>query len=547
MSSFSEAILFARNRNKNKTSGKRFKEILEIIYKHDVMNGLSPEQAVNLLEDLGPTFVKLGQIASTHPDILPAEYCDAFAKLRSDVKPMPFETVREVVERELDEPLEDIFSEFDERALGSASIAQVHRAVLKENGAVVAVKVQRPEVVDTVAEDLTILERIVNLYDLVVPESNKISLKELLDELKRTSNDELDFTIEAHNLERFYENNSPRAKVDSPRCYEKYTTSAILTEDYFASPSINELDSIENFSQARRDQVAQRIARNYLEQILEDGFYHADPHAANILITKDFGIEWIDFGMMGELSSTDCEKVLNILRALYRNDAYGLQRGLTKVITPQGPVDHGHLTEVCEGIIEDFVDVDLENFNVSAFFTTLIDSIADCGYKIDPFLITMARALVTLEGTVRLVSKKLNIMEAIREYLRSEVEPGSTSKRVQRLFATSVDSAEAAVKLPTKLLDVVDMMQKGQFKVSMDMDMDRSFTKDIVDAASYFAFAVLAAAMIVGSCILCTTELQPQLLGIPVIGFLGFIFGVALMLYITYRIFRDRTVRKHRK
>ena len=547
MASFSEAILSARSKTKSRTSAKRFREILGIIHKHNISHGLTPEQAVALLEDLGATFVKLGQIASNHPDILPMEYCNAFAKLRTEVAPMEFSTVRMVVEEELGQPLEKVFSEFDEKALGSASIAQVHRAVLAENGREVAVKVQRPEVVQTVADDLAILERIVDLYDLVVPEANRISLKDLLDELARTSREELDFTVEAHNLERFYENNAPRAHVNAPHCYQRYCTRAILVEDYLSSPSIHDIGAIPNFTPARRKQVAERIARNYLQQILEDGFYHADPHAANILVTADFSVEWIDFGMMGEMSAGEREKVLNILKALYRSDAYGLQRGLTKVITPTGPVDHGRLIEVCETIIEEFANVDLEEFKVSALITTLIDSVSSCGYEIDSFLLTLARGLVTLEGTLKMVSEQLNIMEAISEYIRSDMDLAGMAKKVQRLAGNGVDSMEAMSKLPTKLLDVLDMLQKGQVRMGMVMDMDRDLVKDLTNSLSYFAFALLAAAMIVGSCILCTTALQPQILGIPAIGLAGFFFGVALMLYITYRIFRDRLMRKHRK
>lgn len=203
MPSFTDAFQIARKRNANRAaSTKRFKEILGIIRKHNITGGLTPQAATTLLEDLGPTFVKLGQIASTHPDVLPEEYCDAFGKLRAHVAPLDADAVKEVVERELGKPIDELFSEFDDRAVGSASIAQAHRAVLRDGGDVVAVKVQRPHVVETVAEDLAIMERIVDLYNLMAPEDSKLSIAELVDELARTSRDELDFRIEARNLKR---------------------------------------------------------------------------------------------------------------------------------------------------------------------------------------------------------------------------------------------------------------------------------------------------------------------------------------------------------
>ena len=548
MPSFSEAFLFARRRNRGRDTSKRFREILDIVRTHGILGeGLTPETAVTLLEELGATFVKLGQIASTHPDILPAEYCDAFAKLRADVTPMDFETVKGVVEEELEAPLGTLFSDFDEHAVGSASIAQVHRAVLAEDGTVVAVKVQRPGVVETVAEDLAIMERIVELYDLVVPSGSGISLAELLDELARTSRDELDFTIEARHLERFAENNAERENVGSPRSYERYCTSAILTEDYLDSPAVGSPDGLARFSEEERENIASLMAENYLQQVMEDGFYHADPHAGNVLITDAGGIEWIDFGMMGEMTPRERERVMAIAKALYRGDAYSLQRSLLKVVTPTGDVDHGRLIDICETVIDEFVDVDLESFDTSALVNTLMNSLSGGGYRIDPFLASLARGLVTLEGTVRLVSSKLNIMGVVVSYMRSGLDIPSLSRRAQKFAANATGSVEAAAALPTKAMDVLDMFQKGQIRINMDIDVDDGFSKTLADSISYFAFALLACGMIVGSCILCTTALEPRVLGIPVFGFAGFVFGVALMVYVSYLIFRDRRRRRRRR
>ena len=547
MPSFSEAFMFARKRNRSKSTGKRFREIVDILRRHDVRSGLTPQKATEVLEELGATFVKLGQIASTHPDILPKEYCDAFGKLRAHVTPMDMDTVREVVERELAHPLEELFSEFDETAVGSASIAQVHRAVLEETGQVVAVKVQRPRVVETVTEDLAILERIVDLYDLVVPVEERLSLKELVDELVRTSSEELDFTIEAGNLERFYENNKGRDKIRSPRCYRKYTTSALLVEDYFDSPRVGDIDSIEWLDEDARERLAYLMAQNYVQQILEDGFFHADPHAGNILITKDEGIEWIDFGMVGTLSPRDKDRLLALMKSLSKGDAYSLQRNLLKVVTPTRAVDHGHLIDICESLIDEFIDVDLERFDMGALLNKLMDMLSGDGYKIDPFLVALARGMVTFEGTVELVSTKLNIMNVIVEYLQDDFDPELLKRRARKFAATTAQSAEAMAGLPARLMDSLDMLQKGQVKVGMDLNVGERFTKEFADAIGNFAFAVLACGMIIGSCILCTTNLPPKIFDIPVIGIFGFVFGTALMLYVSYLILRSRARRRRRK
>lgn len=543
MSTFSEAFLFARKRHKGKGSGKRFKEILEILRRHDVAEGLTPDKAVALLEELGATFVKLGQIASTHPDVLPKEYCDAFGKLRAHVTPMDFETVKGCVERELARPLGDVFSDFDPDPSGSASIAQVHRAVLAEDGCTVAVKVQRPGVAETVAEDLAIMERIVELYDMVAGERDRLSLKELVEELARTSRDELDFTIEAANLVRFRDNNLGRAGIGVPRCYQNCTTSGLLVEDHFSSPRAGDVETL-GLSEGQRTGLARLMADNYIAQVLDDGFYHADPHAGNILIAAPDRIEWIDFGMMGELSPREREQVLGIARAVSRSDAYGLQRALLKVVEPTGPIDYGKLLDICQSLIEDFADVELESFDLAALVNRLIDSMTSCGFKIAPFLVTLGRGLVTFEGTVKLVSSKLNIMEVIVEYLRANCDLSSVTRRVQRLAANGAASAEAVASLPTKALDTIDMLQRGQIKVGMDLNVGERFSRELVAAIGNFAFAVLACGMIVGSCILCMTDLEPRFLGIPLFGFLGFCFGTALMVYVSYLILKTRSKRK---
>ena len=215
----------ARRRTKEEKaeSKARFKEILAIVKKYDIKDGLTPETTVELIQDLGTTFVKLGQIASTHPDMLPVEYCEALGELRTNARPLDFADAKAQVESELGKPLDELFTSFDEKPLGSASIAQVHRAELP-TGEIVAVKVQRPGIVETVTNDLAIMERLVEVLDAVNKGKGGLSLKDLVAELVKTSMEELDFANEEANLDRFYANNEPRENVTSPKCYREYST-----------------------------------------------------------------------------------------------------------------------------------------------------------------------------------------------------------------------------------------------------------------------------------------------------------------------------------
>ena len=228
MAGFIQALGSARNKTKDSIDySARGKEIMGILKKYDFSDGLTPEMTVDILQDLGPTFVKLGQIASTHTDMLPVEYCDALAKLRSSVAPMDAATVHAQIEKHLGKPADEIFQSFDDEPLGAASIGQVHKAVL-EDGTHVAVKVRRPGVVDTVAQDFALIEKILETADKFSGDKEGgMDLMTMVKELEETSKIELDFTNEERNLVRFYQNNVDREGVASPKCYTDYTKVAL--------------------------------------------------------------------------------------------------------------------------------------------------------------------------------------------------------------------------------------------------------------------------------------------------------------------------------
>lgn len=275
-----QALRNARKKTKDNVDyGTRGKEILSILKKYDYSEGLTPEMTVDILQDLGPTFVKLGQIASTHTDMIPQEYCDALAALRSNVAPMDTETVHAQIEKHLGRPVEETFNFFDDKPLGSASIGQVHKAELAD-GTLVAVKVRRPGVVETVAQDFALIEKILGAADKLAPaKEGGIDLMTMIKELEETSKVELDFTNEARNLIRFYQNNEDREGVTSPQCYEDYSNDAILTEDFVSGPEVGDTEYVELLPDEERDRLANLLVDNYVEQILTDGFYHADPHS----------------------------------------------------------------------------------------------------------------------------------------------------------------------------------------------------------------------------------------------------------------------------
>ncbi len=261
----------------------RLKEIIAIVRKQNYDNGITPEVVVRILEDLGPTYVKLGQIASQQAEYIPPNYCDALAGLRSKVAPMDIATVRAQIEKYLGKPVEELYASFDEKPLGSASIAQVHRAVLFD-GTVVAVKVRRPGIVDTVARDFALIEKVLDTF--AKNGVGGIDVKSLIVELENISKSELDLTNEANNLDRFWNNNAGREKVESPKCYRELTCEAVLTESFVTGTEVSDAEYLDTLSGEERERLAALVADNFAAQVLTDGFYHADPHSGNVLIRE---------------------------------------------------------------------------------------------------------------------------------------------------------------------------------------------------------------------------------------------------------------------
>ena len=539
MAGFIQALRNARKKTKDKTDySARGKEIVAILKKYDYSDGLTPKMTVDILQDLGPTFVKLGQIASTHTDMLPQEYCDALASLRSSVAPMDAETVHSQIEKYLGRPTDDIFSSFDDEPLGAASIGQVHKAVL-EDGSVVAVKVRRPGVVDTVAQDFALIEKVLETADRF--HGNKedgIDLMTMVKELEETSKIELDFTNEEHNLVRFYKNNEERENVTSPKCYEDYTNEAILTEDFVSGPEVGDADYVESLPDDERDRLGNLLADNYVEQILVDGFYHADPHAGNVLLVDD-GIEWIDFGMMGYVSSKQRQILLDLVTALVKRDNYGLKRCVLQIAHPRGPIDHGALLDMCEQMTSQFADSDLESFDTGDLLSTLQSNLEDEGYDIDPFLTNLARGLLTIEGTVKALSPRVNIMDCMTRHIDLGFDPEDIEHMVQAFVMKGAQGVDDLAGLPTKAVETLDMFQKSQLKLGGDFGVDPKTSRMVTFLVRSAIMAVLATALFLGACMLCSAGATSGMLALRNAGYFFGVLGFGLIIYVFMTVRKD--------
>lgn len=583
MSGFISALLKQRKEAKKaepKSNG-RLKEIINIVNKYNYDDGITPEIVVNILQDLGPTFVKLGQIASQQSDYMPAEYCEALAKLRSNVAPMDLETVHAQIEKYLGKPTNELFSSFNEKALGAASVAQVHKATLLD-GTVVAVKVRRPGVVETVARDFALLEKVLDKF--VKGNVGGIDIKGMIMELEKTSKIELDFTNEANYLDRFYNNNLGREKVICPKCYRELTCEAILTEDFVTGNEVSDTKFLDTLSEDERERLAALIADNFSTQVLVDGFYHADPHSGNVFIKEptpgeqvsepvvaepkpeavegeekpaeekkiplpEHSIEWIDFGMMGTLTQKQRQTLIDIVTNVVMKDAYNLKRILMTIAHPEGEVNHGEILGLCEDMCNQFSGTDFGDFELGDLLNTVLDALQNGNYKVDPFLTNLARGVIAIEGTVSTLSKKVNILN----YFLSKVDMGSSfnlnlehpeemnpeiALKLLQLFNGVTDSS-------VKKAETLDMLQKNQITLHTDFAFEEKALETVNRITEYVIRGLIIVALIIGSTLLCTTTpiAEGNTTGAIVFRGVG-IAGYIVSLFFAQRLYRNKRKNK---
>ncbi|WP_251198375.1 ABC1 kinase family protein [Anaerotardibacter muris] len=540
MATFKQLMNLAKITVDDKTSGKRAREILHIIKKDKVLHGMDPQKAVRFLEDLGPTYVKIGQLASNRADILPADYCEAFANLRSHVDPMPFATVLECIDQDYGQPWNRVFASIQEKPLGSASIAQVHKATLLD-GTVVAVKVRRPGIKEEMAEDLTLLRHLLAIAEVGAPANASVmeSLQGLLNELERTTECELDFTIELNNLVRFREQLKDAEGITSPRPFPEYSSEAILVEEFISGTDIS--NHVALIAQGNDlTELANRLAQNYISQVIDEGFFHADPHEGNIIV-RGREIEWIDLGMVGSLNSSQRLLVNRALSAIAEGDAFELKEAVMGLTVSKGDVNHGKLLQQMQELLDSYGSADLADIDIGKALMDIIEILRSQNLAVNSSFTMMARGFITIEGVVTRLSPDANIIEIVQQHMeRKALSLESIMQKTKQMTLQAAHSAESATKLPTQLSHTLDMLNEGEINMGMSMDLPKDVKATAYSLTGHLSFALISAGMFIGSSILCTTNLQPHFLGAPLLGVIGFVSAFILGAYVVWQMIMAR-------
>lgn len=515
---------------------KRLGQITRIVEQFDVLHGLTPVKMRLMFEALGPTFVKVGQILSMRSEILPQSFCDELAKLRADADPMPYSTVLDVLAAEYGRPADEVFAHIDPKPLGSASLAQVHRATLK-TGEDVAIKVQRPGVRETMAQDVSIMRSIAKAATKVIRTSQIVDLKGVVEELWDTFESETDFLIEARNLAEFKRFATRFKYMDCPTAYTELCTEHVVVMEYIDGISVSHPGRLVDAGYDLKE-IGTKLVDNYATQILDDGFFHADPHPGNIII-RGGQIVLIDLGMTGRLDQRTRAVLKEMIFAVAKQDSPALAEGLLRFAgTEADPEDYPALLADLDVIVKEFGTVDLAELDIAAFLTALTQMAGRHNIEVPSTVTTVGRALVTLEGLLDEFIPDVNMIEIISDHIAtSKSLKNATKDEIKSLGVEGHQALHATLGTMTELKTVARMLTRGQLRVNMELVGSEEPFQLLSDMVNRLTMALIVVGLFVGSSIVYYAGMKPIIFGIPVIGFMGYVVAFALGVWIVIDIY----------
>lgn len=528
----------------------RLKEITGVLRRNKVTRGVSPEKLRVILEELGPTYIKLGQIMSLHSDILPKAYCDELMKLNSEVTPMPFSEVEEVINRSYRMDWHEVFENIEKDTLGSASIAQVHRATLK-TGEDVIVKVQRKGIYDTMARDIGLLHRAVKLMPNVGNLKNMVDLDMVLDEMWSVAQEEMDFLKEASNMEEFARNNKDIKYVYVPKLYNEYTTTRVLVMEYIDGCSIDDKEAL-LAGGYDLEEVGRKFVNNYIKQVMDDGFFHADPHPGNVKV-RDGKIVWIDMGMMGRLNDHDRMQMVKGVEGIALSDISMIEDAVMELGEFWGEPDRGRLYSDLRELVDQYGRESFVKIDIAQFFADLME-IMKANYIRLPHGVTMlVRGLTHVQGDLIKISPDINMMEIAQSRMREHaIETFDLRKELEKNGKLFYRAFYNALEIPPLAEDALEEYLKGQAQVRLNLDATQRFTDEAHHLVRNLVMGMWVMALLLSSSILCMTDMKPRFFGIPIVGMIGYFMAFIICLYIFVKHFmltrgRKRNNKKRKK
>lgn len=483
-----------------------------------------PERVRRALEDLGPTFVKLGQVLATRVDLFGPEWIAELGKLQNAVPPLPFERVRPQLVEDLGAEPEAVFAQLDEAPIAAASLAQTHRAWLADGTAVV-LKIRRPGIRDTVEADLRLLARLAEIVEAQAPDLHRYRPREVVQQFAQSLRRELDFAAECRNAERIAANFAGHDEIVVPRVHWQWTCERLNVQDFVAGIPGPDLAAVDASGMDRK-RLAQVGAGIVLKMVLEDGFFHADPHPGNIFYLPGERIGVIDFGMVGRVSEQRRIQIVQLLHGLVEREAEAVTDVLMEWGEGAWEADETRLQADIGAFVDQYRGVPLKDLRMGAMLLDVTTILRDHGLSLPPDLALMIKAFLTLEGFGRQLDPDFDMAGAARPYvekvLLARYSPRALLRRGRR---GAIDALELAGDLPRELRRLLRAARRGRLNMQIEVTSLKAFGEQVDRAANRLTMGVVTAALVIGSSIVMNSAgggvPSRWLLALGVAGFVG--------------------------
>jgi predicted unusual protein kinase regulating ubiquinone biosynthesis (AarF/ABC1/UbiB family) len=532
----------------------RYREIATLLAKHgrdDLVqsSGLdgyaeldgTPDEAraASLAEDLerlGPTFVKFGQLLSSRPDLLRPDYVEALARLQDRCEPFPFAEVEATVQSELGARISRLFADFDDQPMAAASLGQVHRAVLRD-GRPVAVKVQRPDIRRQLSDDLDVLGELADFFDAHSDQARRFALRDAFEQFRRAVIAELDYRREAGNLSTLREILDGRQRVVVPKPYDDLSTGKVLTMEYVDGRKVTELGALARVD-ADFAPLADELFGAYLKQILDAGFFHADPHPGNLLVTTDQRLALLDVGMVGRLIPDTRRLLAKLMVAIMNGRSADVVRIARRLGMPSDDFEPIGLQNTVNDLMSTMTQGPLAEVDVGRAFLELSRRSADAGLRPAPELALLGKTLLNLESVAAELDPEFEPMDAMRrhipELMRSQIDATGGG-----VLSSLIEAKEFAEELPGRVNRAMDALSSGHFELRVQAFDETQFLKGLHRLANVAAAGLILAALIVGSALLASRGGVTESIAVAVFA----VAAVASLLLLGWLAFASRKVR----
>ena len=503
----------------------------------------APERLRLMFEELGPTFIKLGQVLACRPDLLPLEYAKEFSRLTDAVAPFPFAEARAIIEKDLGASLASLFASFDPEPMAAASIAQVHRAVLND-GREVMVKVQRPNIENIIERDISILRGIAQLIDVHVHELQSYNVPGIVDEFSRTISKELDFFIEASNAVQLRHNFKDSNDLVIPEVHAGLSSKRVLVLEKIEGVRIDDYAGIERMGHDRKD-IARKGAGAFFKMVFQDGLFHADPHPGNIFVLSDGRLGMVDFGIMGRVTEENMEYFASVLVALAGHDYDSLTRQYVNLgFLSEESMDidtvQRDLKEDLAELLEPYYGMTIRQIDFATYVDRVTRILNRHKLKIPQNLYLMEKSLITLDGLLKQLNPEFDYLTAAQPYVEALIKRKRNPRQLLRTAQKNLLAlSDMAVAVPRQVRTVIGKIMRGDIQVKLQHEGLQHAVRDLDKSSNRLAFSIITAAIIVASSIIIHSGQGQKLFGLPVLGLIGYVIAGLFGIWILIGILRS--------